>query len=295
MLLKIIPFIKNFLNSFLKMVNFKKNGISGHLRVKNEATTLKYCVESVINFVDELIITYNDCTDQSESIILELKNKYPDKIKVFEWTKKPFRMWEYSNFGMKKCKYKWYFRIDGDQIYFLDQNKKAIILNSKKKNIFEISGIAPFNNGGKYSLIVDKKNNTNNIEWFDENNKKWILSNISEETYIFVKGLEKYKRNDKYSFCEYIDFKSKKKHIFLGNVYVHFIYMKRKVANDLKKVNFDDLTLLEIKKLNLYEYLNLIYYILDNKYSSIPFKFKERERSDYWYEQKQKEWKNNIY
>ncbi len=38
-------------------------GVSGILRVKNDAEFLEECIESCIPALDELIIVYNGCTD----------------------------------------------------------------------------------------------------------------------------------------------------------------------------------------------------------------------------------------
>lgn len=40
-----------------------KKTIAGIMRVKNEGSFVKDCIESCIDALDELIIVYNDCTD----------------------------------------------------------------------------------------------------------------------------------------------------------------------------------------------------------------------------------------
>lgn len=41
------------------------NRVTGIMRVRNEGVFIKNCVESCIDALDELIIVYNDCTDNS--------------------------------------------------------------------------------------------------------------------------------------------------------------------------------------------------------------------------------------
>lgn len=68
--------------------NERPVGLTGHLRAYNEGLTLRLCIESCIPFLDELNITYNDSIDDTESIIMEMYQKYPNRIKVFHY--KPF-------------------------------------------------------------------------------------------------------------------------------------------------------------------------------------------------------------
>lgn len=111
-------------------------GISGHLRVKDEAMSVAECIDSCIDALDELIITYNKSTDNTEEILKEYKKKYPDKIKLYyykpnivKYNKDEYKVKyseihyldNYYNFGYLKIKYKYYMKIDADQIYFTDK------------------------------------------------------------------------------------------------------------------------------------------------------------------------------
>ena len=58
-------------------------GISGHMRIKNEAMSLAESIDSCIDALDELIITYNKSSDNTELILKEYKNKYPNKISLY--------------------------------------------------------------------------------------------------------------------------------------------------------------------------------------------------------------------
>jgi hypothetical protein len=51
----------------------RKIGLSGLMRVKDDALTLEASIDSCIDGLDELIITYNDCTDNSAEIIEKKK------------------------------------------------------------------------------------------------------------------------------------------------------------------------------------------------------------------------------
>lgn len=59
------------------------NRVTGIMRVRNEGVFIKNCVESCIDALDELIIVYNDCTDNSVEEIKKIATKYPDKIRYY--------------------------------------------------------------------------------------------------------------------------------------------------------------------------------------------------------------------
>ncbi|KLI17100.1 glycosyltransferase [Brachyspira hyodysenteriae] len=129
-------------------------GISGHLRVKDEAMSLAECIDSCINALDELIITYNKSTDNTEEILKEYKNKYPDKIRIYYYAPNLIKydkdeyitkyselhyLYNYYNFGYVKIKYRYYMKIDADQVYFtkklLDIREALLIDINDKRNI----------------------------------------------------------------------------------------------------------------------------------------------------------------
>ena len=129
-------------------------GISGHLRVKDEAMSIAECIDSCIDALDELIITYNKSTDATEEILKEYEKKYPDKIKLYFYKPNIIKydaneyktkyssihyLPNYYNFGYIKTKYKYYMKIDADQIYFTEkflEIREALLSNiNKTKNI----------------------------------------------------------------------------------------------------------------------------------------------------------------
>lgn len=122
----------------------RKNGVSGMMRVKNDAEFIVASVESCIDALDELVIVYNDCSDNSPDIIHEMAEKYPHKIKVFHylpsivaWNLTTEEITEiengtipsertlagYYNYALSKTSYKYVMKIDADQIYFTEKLK----------------------------------------------------------------------------------------------------------------------------------------------------------------------------
>ena len=125
---------------FMRLGKERPFGLTGHLRVKNEALTLARCIESVIKVLDELIITYDKSEDNTRDIALECAARYPEKIRFFDY--KPFvaphgrlgseesnkfhdtnihNSANFYNFGLVKTSYKYYMKVDGDQIYFTEK------------------------------------------------------------------------------------------------------------------------------------------------------------------------------
>lgn len=123
----------------------RKDGLSGLMRIKDEASFIEGCIDSCIDALDELIIVYNDCTDDTPKIVEKKRMQYPDKIKAYAYnygvlshnlTREEF---EYAknlpddsprlhcnqcNFALSKASYKYAVKIDADQLYFADELKK---------------------------------------------------------------------------------------------------------------------------------------------------------------------------
>lgn len=103
------------------------------------------CIDSVIGALDELIVVYNDCTDNTEDVLIEKQRQYPDKLKLFPYNHKVLSFdlsreeFEYAktlpddsprlycnqcNYGLAQMTCKYAVKIDADQIYFEDEIKK---------------------------------------------------------------------------------------------------------------------------------------------------------------------------
>lgn len=122
-----------------------KPGVSGFMRVKNDAQYIEGCVESCISALDELIIVWNDCSDNSAKVIEEVRMKYPSKIKTFEYKPKVYSvnltkeeyefikaepdssdhlLCNYYNFALSKVTHQYAMKIDADQYYYPEKLKK---------------------------------------------------------------------------------------------------------------------------------------------------------------------------
>lgn len=123
----------------------RKDGLSGLIRTRNEASLLGPCIDSCIDALDELIVVCFDCTDNTLEVLEEKRRQYPDKLRVFEYNHKvlafdltqeefelakalpddsPRLYGNLCNWGKSKARYKYLTKIDADQLYFADELKK---------------------------------------------------------------------------------------------------------------------------------------------------------------------------
>jgi glycosyltransferase involved in cell wall biosynthesis len=84
-------------------------GISLCMIVKNEENFLERCINSVKDFVDEIIIVDTGSTDKTK----EIARKFTDKIYDFEWNNDFSKA---RNFSLSKATKDWIFVLDADEI-----------------------------------------------------------------------------------------------------------------------------------------------------------------------------------
>lgn len=140
----------------------RKLGISAYMRIKNEAQFVRLAIKSHLPFYDEIIAVYNDCTDNTENILLDLQAKHPDKIKAFHYlpkvhpictqehketpTESVHSIANYCNYALSKCAYSVATKLDADHLSIpknlarLVQTIRADIKAGKQK-FYYFSGI----------------------------------------------------------------------------------------------------------------------------------------------------------
>ncbi len=123
----------------------RKPGLSGIIRAKNEGRFIAACIDSVIGSLDELIVVYNDCTDDTETILTEKAQQYPDKIRIFPYNHHVLynnltpEEFQYAvalpedsdrlhssqcNYGLSQTTFTHAMKIDPDQVYIADEVKR---------------------------------------------------------------------------------------------------------------------------------------------------------------------------
>ena len=76
---------------FSLMANRKPRGVSGMVRVKNEESKIYYCLSSIYDVFDEIVLVDNASTDRTLDIAREFKNEKDKagKIKIYFY---PFKL-----------------------------------------------------------------------------------------------------------------------------------------------------------------------------------------------------------
>lgn len=133
---------------------FLRKGVAGHMRVFIEEPIIKECIESVIDCLDRLYIAYYDDLECVKDII-EIKEKFPNKIVLHKYKRDSSKnFWWFIQKSYKKIHYKWYVKIDADQVYIKENFINNINKSLKTWNqIFTLSGVNVFANNNKMVLL----------------------------------------------------------------------------------------------------------------------------------------------
>ena len=63
----------------------RRPGISAFMRVRNGADFIALALESHLPHLDEIVVCHNRCTDETVPILERLRERHPDKLKVYEY------------------------------------------------------------------------------------------------------------------------------------------------------------------------------------------------------------------
>lgn len=131
----------------------RNEGLSGFIRARNEGKFLAEAIESWLPLLDELIIVYNNCQDNTADIVDKYILKYPNKVRGFHYVPivypqgsdmyktlgvaSPHSLVNYYNFALSKTTKKWAVKIDGDLILVPE------IIDILREKYFELSSSNP--------------------------------------------------------------------------------------------------------------------------------------------------------
>lgn len=120
----------------------RRPGLSGIMRAHNEARFIGACIDCVIDVLDELVVVYNDCSDNTESILKEKVRQYGERLKIYPYHHKVLfsnlapEEYEYAvslpedspelfctqcNYALDRTNFQYAVIIDPDQLYFADE------------------------------------------------------------------------------------------------------------------------------------------------------------------------------
>jgi len=105
-----------------------KNGVSACMIVRDEQENLGRCLESIKNFVDEIIIVDTGSVDRT----VEIAEGYGARIYHHPWEDN-FSL--HRNQSLSYATYSWVFVIDADEEFFHDSKLKAWLLNRPAEDV----------------------------------------------------------------------------------------------------------------------------------------------------------------
>jgi len=189
-----------------------KNGISLIIRAKNEELNLKYCIESVVDLVDEIIFVDNNSTDDTYKIMNDYAMKYSN-IKLYKYninvskvgieheealkTNNMNTLGTFYNWCLSKATRYNIFKWDADFICVRNNFKQLVELydlkNRNDKFAIWFTGKTLFENIDKYYL--NDKSFYNEYRIFSyKNGFKWYNGDTCEYTEPYITNCEnKYK------------------------------------------------------------------------------------------------------
>ncbi|MEJ6092887.1 hypothetical protein [Aliivibrio salmonicida] len=142
-------------------------GLSGFIRAKNEGEYIYQVISSWIDLLDELIVVFNDCSDNTEYEIKRAINDFGGKVKAFKYLPKVFAqgskehvelphdnvhsLVHYYNYALSKTTCKYAVKIDGDIIYDTSATDiiRSYLANSSETDYFKLHGVNLIDNHGE--------------------------------------------------------------------------------------------------------------------------------------------------
>lgn len=112
--------------------------IWGHTLVKNEEKYLWFSVESVINYLDKLLLWDTGSSDKTRKIIKLLKDKHKEKIETrFLGEVTPEEFTKTRQKMLEATKSDWFMIVDGDEVWWDEGIKNLTDFIKENKDIYE--------------------------------------------------------------------------------------------------------------------------------------------------------------
>ncbi|MBL8818007.1 MAG: glycosyltransferase family 2 protein [Planctomyces sp.] len=111
----------------------RRPGISAFMRIRNGEDFLEVTIRSHLRFFDEIVAVYNQCTDQTASILQRLQQEFgPEKLRVIHYLDQvhppgsqahattspdsPNSLVNYYNFALASTRYQYATKLDDDHL-----------------------------------------------------------------------------------------------------------------------------------------------------------------------------------
>jgi hypothetical protein len=121
-------------------VNDRKPGVSAFMRIRNGADWLELSVRSHIEFFDEIVAVYNQCTDATPEILKRLQREFgPKRLRIYHYLDtvfppgseghaltdpdSPASLVNYYNFALASTRYQYVTKLDDDHLCIEDATR----------------------------------------------------------------------------------------------------------------------------------------------------------------------------
>ncbi|NOX41063.1 MAG: glycosyltransferase family 2 protein [Alphaproteobacteria bacterium] len=117
-------------------------GISAFMRCRNGADFVEATIRSHLEYYDELVVVYNQCTDDTPNILARLVAEFGPKMRVFHYTDRvqplgsaahantpgdsPESMVNYSNFALAQTRFQVVVKLDDDHLAIPREVEKMV-------------------------------------------------------------------------------------------------------------------------------------------------------------------------
>lgn len=185
--------------------NSRKPGISAFMRVRNGEDFLAETVRSHLPFYDEIVIVFNQCEDNTESIVARLLEAYPEKIRAFHYLDRvlplghpdydgmPFdevvSMANYSNFALAQTRFSVATKLDDDHVA-LPRNLGALIAQIRQTGyalddtMLCFSGLNLVRTSEGIGLLKpDPYSGGGDIGYFQVTNRTYFANSVKHEVF----------------------------------------------------------------------------------------------------------------
>lgn len=106
-------------------------GISAVVVAKNEEFTIRFCLESLVGFADQIICIDNGSQDRTLSEMQSFKERFGDEVQVDILPMPGKLLGECRDAGLEMTKHQWHLRWDADMVFHTDGPNSAKYLREK--------------------------------------------------------------------------------------------------------------------------------------------------------------------
>lgn len=141
------------------LVDERQQGISAFMRIRNGAAFLELTIRSHIEFFDEIVAVYNDCTDETPEILSRLQHEFgARKLRVIHYAdpvfppgseghartdpSSPNSLVNYYNFALASTRFRFATKLDDDHLAIATTTKS--VTDSIRRGLLDESKILCF-------------------------------------------------------------------------------------------------------------------------------------------------------